>query len=204
MALDTLANVKTALAVTGTADDTLLTQLQTQAEAFISDYCGRNFNGGSFEEYHPGGAHLVFLANYPVQAISSIHVDVTRLFEPESVIPSSRYVVFPERGVVESLDGPFIPALPGWKVPSDAFPGAVRVAYSTATGAVPVVVQRVYQELISHWYRQAKTHAAMGQLNVIESPGTGGTTVYPWGQATGYKLPSAIQDLLDLLRVPAM
>ena len=55
--------------------------------------------------------------------------------------------------------------------------------------------------LAEHWYREAKTHAATGQLNV----GTAADgTVYPWGQSSGYRLPPAVLQLLDLERVPVV
>ena len=71
MSLDTLGNVKQALAVTGTTDDALLTQLQAAADAFIETHCGRTFTGGTFTEYHPGGSRQIFLQNYPVTAVTS-------------------------------------------------------------------------------------------------------------------------------------
>ena len=75
MAIDTLANVKQALAVTGTADDALLGQLQAAADSFIETFCGRTFAGGTFTEYHPGGAKVLFLTSYPVASVTSVRVE---------------------------------------------------------------------------------------------------------------------------------
>ena len=58
MALDTLANVKTSLLISGTADDAVLTRLMDAAEAFVADYTGRAFAGGTFTETHPAGSEL--------------------------------------------------------------------------------------------------------------------------------------------------
>ena len=81
MPIDTLANVKQALAVSGSDDDDLIEQLQAAADSFIETFCGRAFAGGTFTEYHPGGAKVIFLDNYPVSDISEVRVDVTREFD---------------------------------------------------------------------------------------------------------------------------
>mgnify|MGYP001806516871 CR=1 FL=1 len=200
MPIDTLANVKQALAVSVSTDDALLGQLQSAADSFIETFCGRAFAGGTFTEYHPGGAKVLFLNNYPVSGVTEVRVDASREFDPDTAIPADRYVLHPARGVVESDDGPFVPSLPGWDVPADAFPNAVRVEYTTATNQIPAAVQRAYAELIGHWYRQAKTAAATGQVNVIESAGT----VYPWGQAVGFKIPPGVKELLHPFRGPTV
>lgn len=204
MALDTLANVKQALAVTGTTDDALLGQLQAAADSFIETFCGRTFAGGTFIEYHPAGAKVIFLTNYPVAGITSVRVDASRGFDPSTTLPADRYVLHPARGVVASDDGPFVPSLPGWEVPADAFPNAVRVEYTTAANQVPAAVGRAYTELIGHWYRQAKTADATGQLNVLEVPGSSGPTVYPWGQSIGFKIPIGVKELLHPFRGPTV
>lgn len=204
MPIDTLANVKQALAVSGSGDDDLIEQLQGAADSFIETFCGRAFAGGTFTEYHPGGAKVLFLDNYPVSGVSEVRVDAGREFDPTTAIPEDRYVLHPARGVVESTDGPFVPSLPGWDVPADAFPNAVRVEYTTATGQIPAAVGRAYAELVGHWYRQTKTAAATGQLNVIEQPDVGGTTVYPWSQSLGYRIPEGVKELLRPFRGPTV
>ena len=181
MPIDALADVKISLAVSGTGDDALLAEIQSAADSFVETFCGRSFSGGTFIEGHPGGGHLLFLTNFPVAGVSSVKVDATRAFASDSLIPASAYVVHADRGVIELLDGTFVPTLPGWNVGPRAFPGAVQVIYTTATGAVPAAIARAYAELIGHWYRQTKTHAATGQLNVGASAGV----TYPWGQSTG-------------------
>lgn len=200
MSIDTLANVKQALAVSGTDDDALIGQLQSAADSFIETFCGRAFAGGTFTEYHPGGAKVIFMANYPVSGVTDVRVDAAREFDPTTAIPADRYVLHAARGVIESVDGPFVPSLPGWEVPADAFPNAVRVEYTTATGAIPAAVERAYAELVGHWYRQTKTAATTGQLNLIETAGT----VYPWGQSVGFKIPPGVKELLRPFRGPTV
>lgn len=200
MPLNTLANVKVGLDINGSADDAMLAQLQAAADSFVEMTCGRNFNGGTYTEDHPGGGSLLFLMNFPVVSIATVKVDATRQFASDTILPSSRYVVHADRGVIELLDGTFIPTLPGWNVGPASYPGAVRVSYGTATGAVPAAVSQAYAELVGHWYRQAKTHAATGQLNISQS----GDTIYPWGQSTGYRIPPGVLALLKPFRSPVV
>jgi hypothetical protein len=204
VAIDTLANVKQGQGISGAGDDALLGQLQAAADSFIETFCGRGFAGGTFTEYHPGGAKVLFLDNYPVSGVTEVRVDAAREFDASSTIPADRYVLHPARGVIESEDGPFVPSLPGWDVPADAFPNAVKVVYTTATNQIPAAVSRAYAELIGHWYRQAKTAATTGQLNVLQVPGGSGPTVYPWGQSLGFKIPEGVKELLRPFRGPTV
>ena len=65
MSLDTLANVKTSLLISGSTDDAVLTRLMDAADSFIAEYTGRSFAGGSFTETHAAGHELVFLQQLP-------------------------------------------------------------------------------------------------------------------------------------------
>lgn len=202
MPIDTLANVKVHLGVSGSADDTLLGELMDAADAYVEEYCGRSFVGGSFTEDHPGGADTLFLKNYPVASVTAVKVDPGRQFAAGTTLDPSAYVVHADRGVIVSAGGPFVPSRPGWAVRYGDFPAAVRVTYTVATGAVPAAVCRAYAELVGHWYRQVVTHTATGQCNVGSA--TDGTTVttYAWGQSVGYAVPDGVIQLLELYRVP--
>jgi len=193
MAIDTLANVKTHLGVTGTSDDTLLGKLQAAADDFITRHCGRAFDGGSYTEDLDGGARVLVLTNYPIQAVTSVSVDSTRTFGAGTVLPSDQYFVHPDDGTIETLGAPF------GRVGE---PGTIRVIYTTATGSVPQAVCRAYAELIGHWYRQVKTQVATGQLNVIQETNGSTVTEYPWGESGGFRIPNGVLALLAPLRVP--
>lgn len=203
MALGTLDDVKTALGVTGTADDDLLDQLCAAAEGFVGEHCGRAFAGGSFTEYLPGGGRMAFLRNFPVDAVASVYVDASRAFAANTLRDPDTYYVHAARGVIENLDGPFVPPRPVRSPGSELFPGAVKVTYSTTT-TVPPAVQKAYTELVGHWYRQVKTHAATGQVNLLQTTAGGVVTEYPWGQSGGFRVPVGVLQLLATYRVPAV
>ena len=83
MSLDSLANVKTSLLISGSTDDAVLTRLMDAADSFIAEYTSRSFEGGSFTETHAAGHELVFLRNFPVDTLTSLKVDAARQFGPE-------------------------------------------------------------------------------------------------------------------------
>lgn len=203
MPLDTLENVKLLLAVTTSDDDDLLEAFCRAADEFIPKYCGRSFEGGTFTETHPGGSRLLFLRNYPIEAVPAVKVDASRAFGDGTTRDPSRYVVHAERGVIESLDGPFLGSR-GTR-PED-FPATVEVEYDTPTDAVPPAVCKAYAELVGQWYREAKTRAAVDQHNMLAwtDEANEQTTTYPWGQSGGFQIPDSVLDLLRPYRVPTV
>jgi hypothetical protein len=201
MSLDTLANVKLRLGITTSADDSLLTALQATADAWIAEYCQRDFEGGSFTEYHPGGA-LVFLRNYPVSSVTSVKADPGYGFGASTVVPASAYVVHSERGVIMSLAGQFAPRNLIGASPWLWSPRTVQVVYSTATSAVPADVKQAYAVLIGHWYRHVKTMIATGHQNVTQQTFGGATAIFSKDQTAGLPLPPDIFRLLAPHRTP--
>ena len=199
MALDTLANVKTSLLISGTTDDAVLTRLMDAADGFITEFTSRQFAGGTFTETHPAGRSLAFLKNYPVTSVTSVKVDAARQFGAETLWTTDRYVVHADRGVIESVCGPFL-----WpRSRHDDWPGALQVVYATATGAVPPAVKEAFVQLVGHWYRFAKT-AADQNYQMLTSPIDGTTQRdWPWSVAAGEPLPPAVLELLAAYRVPA-
>jgi hypothetical protein len=178
-------------------DAALVARLTAAADRAVKQYLGREFAAGPFTEYHPGGGRLAFLRHYPVNAVTSLAVDANREFPASGARPATSYLVHTDRGVIENLGGPFVPGRSGR--PDDS-PGSVRVVYTAAT-AVPADVSHAALMLAEHWYREAKTHAAGGQLNRLAA--ADGTT-YPWGQSGGYKLPATVLALLARHRTPAV
>lgn len=199
--LDTLANVKISIAVAGTGDDALLTRLMDAADAFIAEYTSRDFAGGAFTETHPAGLDAVFLRNFPVGSVTSVKVDAARAFGAETVRDADTYVVHAVRGVIESVDGPFLAPRGGRR---EVWPGALEVVYTTATGAVPAAVQEAFCQLIGHWYRMAKTALDQGHEMLLTRISGTDEKDWPWSVAAGPKLPPGALQLLQPYRMPAV
>ena len=197
--LDTLANVKTSLLIPGTTDDAVLTRLMDAADGFIAEFTSRRFDGGTFTETHPAGRSLAFLKNYPVASVTSVKVDAARQFGAETLWTADRYVVHADRGVIESVCGPFL-----WpRGRRDAWPAALQVVYTTATGAVPPAVKEAFVQLIGHWYRFAKTAADQDYQMMTSRIDSSGQKDWPWSLARGEALPAVVRELLAAYRVPA-
>lgn len=194
-----LSDVKTALLISGTTDDTLLTNLLSAADAFVAQHTGRDFAGGTYTEAHAAGTSVLFLANYPVTSVTSVKVDSSRAFGSDTLRDADTYVLHADRGVIESLTGPFLAPRGGVR---DDWPGAVQVVYATATGAVPAPVQEAFYQLIGHWYRQAKTFADQEYQMLLSRTSDGKT--WSWSLTSGLKIPSSVRELLAPYRVPAV
>ena len=171
----TVSEAKTALAVDGAADDALIAQLAESASGFAAEYVGRAFDAGTYPEAHPGGRFYLFLRHYPAAAVEIAGVG------------ASAYRLHGERGVVEAVGEPFPP-------------GELAVSVTVPEGATPPGVKRAIVELVGHWYREAKTHAATGHLNRGSVTADGVTASYPWGQSNGYRVPPAVIDALRRAR----
>ena len=210
MSLDTLANVKARLGVTTTADDTLLGLLQASADQWVTNHCDRDFAGGTFTEYHPGGSEFVHLRNYPVAAVTSVKVDPAYGFGPETLLDPGAYAVHGDRGVIQSLAGPFEPREAGGRLVNAAVarwtagPRVVQVVYSTATGAVPDDVKHAYALLIGHWYRQVKTQVATGFQNLTQQKAGDLFATYTREALVGWPPPADVIRLLAPYRSPTI
>ena len=198
MAIDTLANLKTGLMVSGSSDDDLLTRLMSAAESFVEQHTRRAFAGGTFTETHPAGDRLLFLTNYPVASVTTLRVDPNRAFGTTTARAADTFVVLADRGVVTSLTGPFLPPRP------DGWPAAVQITYSTATGQVPAAVKEALTQLVGHWYRQVKTSADVSYQMLTEKTSGTDTKAYSWSLTTGLKIPPTVLELLAPFRVPTI
>lgn len=197
--LTTLADIKTALMVSGTTDDALLDRLLAGADAYIAAHTGREFAGGTFTELHPGARDVLFLANFPVTGVTSLRADPARAFGAETERPADSFVLHAARGVIESLTGPFVTP----RAFGDEVPSAVRVVYATAA-SVPPAVKEACAQLVAHWYRQAKTFTEQQYQMLLERVSGTDQKAWPWGLVNGLRLPPAVPQLLAPFRVPPL
>lgn len=199
---ETLENVKSALGITGTDSDQLLERLMASAGEWIVAYTGRNWAGGTFTERHPAGQTLVFLRNFPVETLVSLKVDPQRQFGPYTERPLASFVVHRERGVVEAVDGPFLPPHEG---AGGDWPEALQVVYTTPTGTAPVAVREAFLQLVGYWYRQARTALAQNHELLLSHQNGMETKTWPWSAVAGLpRIPAGIRQLLEPFRAPPL
>ncbi|MCU0703744.1 MAG: hypothetical protein MUF18_07185 [Fimbriiglobus sp.] len=196
MPLDLLANLQERLGVAESTDAPLLNQLNAVAGEWITAYCGRSFSAEPRIDHMEGGTERLFLTT-PPQSITRLQVDPTRQWGSETIWPATHYLLHTERGVIESLVGPFGPKRAG----------IVRVE-STLANVVPLAVQQANAELVAFWYRQAKTAAHLEQLHQlarVEPSAEGGGETRYWLAVGGQsRLPAVVRELLAPYRMPQL
>jgi hypothetical protein len=209
MSLDTLANVKTRLGITTSADDSLLGLLQNSADKWIANYCGCDFGGGTYTEYHPGGSEFVHLKNFPVQSVTSVNVDPGYVFGSNTILSTTAYVVHLERGVIQSLVGPFAPRMDRQGLVNRHVynwtkgPRVIQVIYTVAAGIADDILE-AYALLIAHWYRGVKTATSMGYANLTNQNLGPLKLTYVPERLTAYPIPPEIMVLLAPYRAPSI
>ena len=204
MPMTTFEDLKMQLPGVGSGDDGLLAELQSAADHFIETYCDRAFTGGSFVETHPAGAKAIFVKNFPILNVTSVRIDRDRTFDPDTEIPANLYVVNRARGVVTCLSGPFLVSRAGRATRPDDFPDMLEIRYTTPADDIPLSVKRAGVELVSHWYRAAKTSAGANYRNLLAARDGELEAAYPWRQSGGFQIPDSVLDLLQSYRVPAI
>ena len=134
----------------------------------------------------------------------SVKADAGYGFGADTVVPATAYVLHPERGVIQSLAGSFLPVPLPDVAPWGYGPRNVEVVYATATGAVPADVKEAYALLIGHWYRHVKTQIASGFQDVIQQTFGDTTLIFSKDQLAGLPVPDEVRRLLAPYRAPAL
>jgi hypothetical protein len=143
-----------------------------------------------------------------VQSVTSVKVDAARTFGADTLWPATSYVVHLERGVIQSLVGPFPPGEGGSGLVNQDVaswprgPRIIQVVYVVATAAVADDILEAYAQLVGHWYRRIKTQAATTWQNVASQKFGDAATSYAAGQVSGLPIPPDVYRLLEPYRVP--
>lgn len=106
--LTTRANVKAALkiATAQTSEDDFIDSLITRESKAIQTECNRVFNDQDFTEYRNGdGTAFLLLKNYPINSISAIYDDTSRVYGASTQIDNDVIVIDPEFDNRVFLDG---------------------------------------------------------------------------------------------------
>ena len=183
--IDTRANVKTRLGISGSTDDALLDLLLETADKQITDHVGgRTFpaSPAAITEYHPGGIIYLQVRRPPIASVTSIKVDSTYVWTGiTSLVENTDFrVVSSAAGIVASLNGQWLnrnlarespkalDSLPHW---TDS-PGVVEIKYS-GDGPADDQVKQAFALQVLHHYQIMKREVAAGYKDfAFQSDGT--------------------------------
>lgn len=85
--ITTITKVKSFLKISTTDEDDLLTMLLTAVDKDFKTRCKRDFESANYTEYYRGnGTSKLILRNYPISALTSVHDDLEREFESDTLI----------------------------------------------------------------------------------------------------------------------
>lgn len=148
MALLTLAEAKAYLGVSGSGDDSIITDMIGEAAGAMEDECGRHLDTATVTETVDGtGDYDLWLSEPPdggKSGITTIHEDADQSWTDTTLVSADDYLV--TRCRVERLDSIWLNAQ-----------RAVRVVYAAGYASPPARLKRLYKiqvaVLYSEWQR---------------------------------------------------
>lgn len=150
MALLTANDIKTELSMeSGDTDyDTLLGLMASAVQSVFDELTDRTFESAVFTEYYSGRnkQEKVFLKNYPIISITSIHDDSDRVYGSDTLISSDDYTYDSDTGIVYIEGGVF----KGFN--------NIKIVYTAGFTAntFPNALKQVWIRQCCHWYKDAK------------------------------------------------
>ena len=136
MALFTSAEFKSHEGISTTDHDTFITALIARTGDFVNKYLGRKVESASYTEFYDGsGTGTLQLANSPVTAVTSVHIDQERDFGSAALVSSSNYVIYQNEGWLR-----WIPEVTTGFTAAGHFPVGVqnvKVIYTGGFSSVP-------------------------------------------------------------------
>ena len=171
MALTTAAIVREYIrALTGTAEDTLLNSLILRFDRVGSSYCGfptaanlSTFENNTYTHYFDGdGTDQLQLRIVPANTITTVHVDLDRVYGADTLVDSSDYELFADEGLLilktNSDQGHF-----------DAGFRSVKVVYTAGFTSIPDAIVHACGIQVNHWYMNRDT---IGKSKITQNTST--------------------------------
>jgi hypothetical protein len=91
---------------TDTSKDSYLTNLLNACWESCKNYIGHDLNQDEYTEYHSGdGTNAILLKKYPVVSITTLHDDITRAFDTDTLIDPVNYTFDDQTGLVSVYTG---------------------------------------------------------------------------------------------------
>lgn len=142
--LTTLANLREYLKkeATDTTDDTLLTKIISRVSEKIEKKCNRTFLAANHTEYFAGnGINKQYIKNWPINSVTSIHVDDDRAWGSDSAVAAEDIIISSQNpGMIILADGEiFTKTVDGIE--------NVRIIYNGGYSTIPTDLEQACIEL---------------------------------------------------------
>lgn len=145
--LTTVADV-TSLTGAAAGDSDIIQTLITAASVWANSFTSRILKQQTFTEYYDGdGSELLFLKNYPIEEITSIHQDSDRAFAADTLIDSDDYVVYKDNRSLVG-DGAY------WESGIQT----IKIVYVAGYDTVPLDLVDAITKLVDYWYKAYDAH----------------------------------------------
>ena len=153
MALATLAKVKEYLEISGSDHDARLTALVGRAEQAVKSFTRRELEapGADVTELHDGAdGDTVFLDEFPIISVTSVHDDTEGVFGAETLIAATDYAIVANEGFVRLRFTRFIEGVQN-----------IQVKYigGFASNSIPKDLEMATIYLVAHWFEERKNLA---------------------------------------------
>lgn len=148
--LTTIAAVKTLTGV-ASADDAITQTLITKASVYANDYTGRILAQQSpfTETYDGDGSNILFLDNYPITSVTTVHQDSDRVFGSDTLVPSTDYLTYADNRKLVGIGTRWFKDIQTIKV--------VYVA-GFAIGSIPEDLVNAVTMLVDFWGKEYDAH----------------------------------------------
>jgi hypothetical protein len=169
--LCSLADCKTLLGLTTSAQEAVVTLVKNGVEAFVKNFCGRDFIVTTYTEYPEGdGGNSIRVRQYPITSITSIHIDASREFTAASLVPATDYITDPRMREIGWID------LYAYQFSRSR--GANKIVYVAGHSTIPYDLSMAVKAIICKQYKVidkkmfAEVSQSAGDMTITLSPDT--------------------------------
>lgn len=152
----TVAQAKTFSGVTSSDFDTEIEEIVNAAAGFMRGYTGRRLvidaAGTTLTEYHDGqgfGHHTLYPREWPVNSVTTLHVDYNRDFGANTLIDSSGFIIDQDNTAIRL----FAPAATTGYAPSYFGRGVrnIKLVYNGGYVTVPEDLRTAAKMIVEAW-----------------------------------------------------
>ncbi len=146
-ALVTRSQAKTWLKINSSSEDDIIDQIVVQSSEVIKKYCNQKFVSATYTEYYDGpGRGQLFLRNYPIISVTSLHEDVDRVYGSEDAFDVSADVLVDKTSGILKL----------WNGESTFGFGkaSIKAVYVAGYATIPYDVQNAALIVIAYSYKR--------------------------------------------------